>query len=132
MSKVFIDTFDCKTPSRIFTGKDALKHALFWIENGYVTDEANDLYKYTFELNTAVSWHSGVDRNPARREYAGTGVHAKVYESESHLVYSSQNNVSSPLFEFAIVFEKHPRHLKFFRKTVKRIIAFRTWWKSNK
>lgn len=132
MTRVFIDVFDCRTPSKIFTGKDALKHSLFWIEHGVIARDATQLFRYVYPVKRAVSWHSGVDRNPSRKEFTAEGVHAKMYETEDYLIYASQNNVSSPLFEFAILYEKRDKHVGFFNKTIDRIKKYQSWWRNNR
>ena len=130
--KVFIETFECRTKCQIFTGKDALKHAVYWIKTGEICDNANDLWRLQPELLKATSWHKGCNSFPAHQELVGDGVHMKIYEEADYLIYSSQNNLNSPLFEHALVFQKRESHSTFFERTFKRAKAYSTWWKKNK
>lgn len=62
----------------------------------------------------------------------GEGVHAKMYEYGDYLIFSSQNNGNSPLFETAIVFKKKKRLEEFFFDSFKRAAAYQKWWRKNK
>ena len=130
--KVFIETFHCKTPSMIFTGKDALRHAIFYSKYGRVCENANLLYQLNVKLLVACSWHQGNNAFAAKEIQEGAGVHMKAYELEDYIIYSSQNNVSSPLFEMAILFEKREKLLDFFKRSISRAKEYSNWWKFNK
>ena len=133
MSKVFISVLDCKTESKIFTGKNALKHALYYCQYGYVANDADYLYKFKPVIDKAISWHHGDNGFTVNGlEISGDGVHAKCYELPNHLIYSSQNNVDSSLFEFAIVYEKRPKHSEYFKKILKKAKEYTEWWVNNR
>lgn len=136
MNKVFIDVFNCKTASQIFTGKNALIHALYFLDTGRICQNGDDIFGYkSKQLLKICSWHNGVRsiRNVADKDnIEGDGVHMKIYETHNHVIFSSQNNVNSPLFEFAIVFEKRPKLLEFFNRSFERAKAYSKWWKLNK
>lgn len=131
MTKVFIDVFDCKTPHKIFTGKNALLHAVFFIHTGRICDDANYLFKLNPKFDMACSWHKSDHFHKAEDELAGNGVHMKRYEYKNHLILSSQNQVNSSLFEFAIVYEKRNKLSEFFYKSFKRASDFSKWFVRN-
>lgn len=132
MSRVFIDTFYCKTPCQIFTGKDALTHAIFWIETGRLAHEATHLYYAQFKFDTAIGWNKPKSSYQATNEISGCGNHMKLYEYKEYIIFGSQNNGKSSLFESALVFKKKPELSKFINTTIKRCAAYVSWWKRNK
>lgn len=132
MSKVFINYFFCKTPSEIFTGKNALQHALFYINYGKVCNNADQLYNRVFPLLKACSWREGLQNNKALQTLQNDGLHAKLYETDTHIIYSSQNNNHSALFEFAIIYKKKPKLLAFFLETFNKARQYQHWWKNNR
>lgn len=131
MGKVFIDCFECKTKHWIFTGKNALMHAAFFIEKGRVCGDADELYRSRFKAEKSCSWHKGNGSFISKEVVDGCGVHMKCYELKDHIIYASQNDVASPLFEFAIVYEKRPKLLEFFHRSFNRAKTFSVWWKAN-
>lgn len=130
MTKVFIDVLECKTPHKIFTGKNALLHACFYVKTGRICENADHLYNFKPVFNVATSWHRG-EGFISKEGIEGNGVHMKMYEYEDFLIFSSQNQVSSPLFEMAILYEKRPKLLQYFYRTFKRAKLFSDWWKQN-
>ena len=131
MGKVFIDVFDCKTPHKIFTGKDALRHACFYAATGRVCDEADILYKFFPKFDLAISWHKGDQFKEAEDQLTGNGVHCKSYFYKNHVILSSQNQVASPLFEFAILYKNKPKLVSFIESTFKRAKEYASWWVRN-
>lgn len=125
MPKVFIEKFTSTKQHHIFTGKNALKHALFFEKTGRVCNNEQLLYNMDIKFQKGVWWDS-----------SGGGSHAKIYETKDSIIYSSQNNGNSPLFEFAILYPRQsgkPSKLEeFTAKTLKRVAAYRTWWAANK
>lgn len=132
MSKVFINYFYCKTHSEIFTGKNALQHALFYITYGKICTNADQLYNRTFQLLKACSWREGLLYNKAIESIQNDGIHAKLYETKEHIIYSSQNNTNSALFEFAIIYKKKPKLFAFFLDTFNKAKKYQNWWKHNR
>lgn len=133
MNKVFIEYFKCDSPSFILTGKDALSHALYLVHTGTLCRNADHLYQADFpKMERACSYHNGIKGQRSKDNIEGVGVHAKFYETKNHIIFSSQNNVSSPLFEFAIVFEKRKKLLEFFIDSFNRAKAYSKWWKLNR
>lgn len=131
MTKVFIEKFHCKTPCEIFVGKDALSHALFWIRYGCMASDASQLYHFTHPLLSAISWRKGSSSYPAKKEVEGNGVHLKMYEVDSYLILSSQNNGHSSLFESAMVFKRKNKLSEFFSRCFVRATNYSTWWKQH-
>ena len=132
MTKVFIDTFDCKTPCKIFVGKDALSHAIYWIKHKKIAKDATDLYQQQFKFLSAVSWRKGLSSYSSKTELAGNGLHIKMYETDQYLILSSQNNCHSALFESALVFERKKNLSAFFKLCYSKAFKYTTWWKNHK
>ncbi len=131
MTKVFIDVFDCKTPHKIFTGKDALRHALFYVDRGCVCEDANRLFNYYPKLDLVTSWHSSDKFRKPKDFIEGNGCHMKMYFYKENLLLSSQNNTGSDLFEFAILYPEKPNLKSFLIKTFSRAVSYCKWWKEN-
>lgn len=140
MSKVWIDFHRCEKKHLIFTGKNALRHALFYSKEGRVCDDEQVLYALTnkVRLETAMYWGHGKPETAMvtlDKELVGEGCHAKIYSLPcGDVIYSSQNNGNSPLFEFAILYqnvEKSPRFSKFLKRTFERCEVFRKWYVAN-
>lgn len=55
----------------------------------------------------------------------------KLYEYKDFIIFGSQNNGSSPLFESALVFRKKRRLLEFVTTSITRAINYSKWWKIN-
>ncbi len=126
--------FHCRTPCEIFIGRSALWQAVYWCKTGRVCHKVNELYhlQHHTAFEKACSWHSGATSIPSQEELEGCGVHAKMYQYEDYLIFSSQNNGSSPLFETALVFKKKPRLLQFFTDSFDKALRYQMWWKNNK
>jgi hypothetical protein len=127
--------FSCKTPCQIFTGRNALRGALFWCETGRDCGDPHILFELQRglePLEIACSWHKAPTSLEASSEISGEGVHAKFYKYKNYLIFSSQNNGNSPLFETAIVFKQKPALLSFFKESFKNARLYQKWWKINK
>ena len=124
--------FECKSKHTIFTGKNALKHAVFYSKTGRMCDNPDILFNLgRLKAIRACSWHRGVKSFITDDFIDGEGVHMKCYELGGHIIYSSQNDCDSPLFEFAILYEKKPRLLEFFIESFERAKEHSAWWKRN-
>lgn len=99
----------CKEAHTIFTGKNALGYAIFFHNNGFHARNENDVFDIirTVTFEECINW--GIE--PAKTSATfkdgvlGKGCHAKMYRLENSIILSSQNNGSSPLFEFAILYQ---------------------------
>lgn len=110
--------------SRLFFQENALKAALYYCETGRVLprDRAYDykpkglLNAVQFSDNPTGFWVKKGGIKPVGKDLR---IHAKVYETEKHLIFSSQNSGSSPNLEFAIVYDKAlPKVQKVARETL--------------
>lgn len=129
-------SFYCKTPCRIFTGRNALRAALFYARFGKESRDPHELFRideFLEPLEVAVSWHEGATALPSKVTHEGSGVHAKMYSYEGYLIFSSQNNGNSPLFETALMFKKKKKKLlAFFNDSTRRALDYAKWWAKNK
>ena len=132
MSQVFIDVIECKQKHLIFTGRDAFIHALYFTEFGRVCTNPDELYQFKVPGLKACSWGEGEFGLVAPEIIEGTGVHMKCYETANHIIFSSENNTSSPLFEFACLYKKKTKLLAFFEKSFWRAKEYSFWWNRNR
>jgi len=136
MHKAFIDGIVCTKKHYIFTGKNALQQALYFDNNNSIATP-NQLYKLKSLLERSTSWGNCKSKNSVRgTEVNGDGVHAKMYVTANQsVILSSQNNGSSPLFEFAILYKGKGSNMrdifKFINKSIDRAAAYSDWWKLN-
>lgn len=135
MAKLFLNTIRTSKEHIIFSGRNALHHAIFFDENGRIAT-ADDLYMRRFEIEECCSWGIGKARTAnivKGTNVIGDGVHAKMYTLKSgSIIYSSQNNGSSALYEFAILYQKPGKELKSFTSVMlERGKEFSSWWKRN-
>ena len=136
MSKTYCDSIVCDEPHRIFYGRNALYHALFFIETGKVASSADQIYYFSrrpIKLDHASYWTIG-DKHVAVQglHQAGKGVHAKMYIYKGKAVLSSQNAATSPLYEFAIVYHKRKSKMPgIIRSMISKAKLFSEWYKSN-
>lgn len=127
-----IISFDCKSNSTIFAGPNALKAACYFIENGIEADQ-QELFDYKPVFKRAMYYTgNAVGDNVRGVDINGSGTHAKVYEFRNSIIFSSQNNVSSGLFEFAIVIEgtkTKPKLMAFVELVFKSAMAYSRYFK---
>ena len=135
-----ISYIDTKAPSRIFAGRNALYHAVYWITFGTLCEDDSKLFSLKdvqrTRLTKSVCWGAG----PAQTALAcsdsvlGSGVHAKMYEIGDCFILSSQNNGSSPLFEFAVVYKptSSSKLRTFLGKSIWQAKRFSEWFQKNK
>jgi len=137
VSNPYIEVMECRKKHYIFTGRNALWQALFYDKYGRVATP-DELYRARFRVKNCCSW--GIDGAKTRNHVEGTevlgnGVHAKVYDLGGSVIYSSQNNGSSQLFEFAILYKgvgsKMEAVSNFSKRTIGRAKDFSRWWKST-
>lgn len=136
MSKSFIDVQTSTKKHWIFTGKNALQQAVFFDTYGRVATP-DQLYGFRGNMKHAVSWSDCKSKNMVKgTEICGHGVHAKMYITEKNsVIMSSQNNGSSPLFEFAILYAGKGRKMNdlrsFVSNSIERAVAYSGWWRRN-
>lgn len=138
MTKLFIEAHLCKHEHLIFTGKNALMQALFYNQYGRLATP-DQLFGLKFNLQQASSW--GVANGNKSQNHVsgvsviGDGVHAKMYIVEGATILSSQNNCTSPLFEFAILYQHTKKNSKlkdFVMDSIQRAKSYSEWWRVNK
>lgn len=135
MADLFLNLIRTNNEHIIFSGRNALHHAIFFDEKGRLAT-ANELYKRRFEIEECCSWGIGEARTANIVKGAniiGNGVHSKMYTLKTgSIIYSSQNNGSSALYEFAILYQKPGKELKSFTSVMlDRAKEFSEWWKRN-
>ncbi len=125
----------------IFTGRNALRHAIYYAYKGQLC--TNDSLLYNLHVTgdgvvvRCMEWNKADGNQTAfpvmRDNLVGNGCHAKVYElANGVVIFSSQNNGNSPLFEFAILYPKQKHGLRrFIDRTFARCEEFRRWFGNN-
>lgn len=136
MSNPYIDAYRCNKKHIIFTGRNALAQAIFFDEQNRIATP-DDLYQRRFDIDHCATWgyETAKSHNHVQgTEVVGDGVHAKMYIlPNGSVIFSSQNNCSSALFEFAILYqadgkEKMKSLKAFTMKSIKRAKDFSSWW----
>ena len=102
-----------KDPPRYFLGENALKAALFWVDNKR-QGTRDELYKFDPWLDNAVQFSDNpsemwVNKGGVTLRGKRYKIHAKFYEYNGYMVFSSQNNGNSPNLEFATLTKIQPR-----------------------
>ena len=110
----FITHTLCKREHRIFAGKNALRHAVYFSKTGREVSKECQLYKIedttSFDKSMCWGFEEAATAMGSKESILGDGVHAKVYKMKNgDIILSSQNNGSSPLFEFAILYKSDTR-----------------------
>lgn len=95
-------------PHKIFVGANALKHAIYFGQYRRNIRNTNDIFDYNPVILRCIQYSIN---NPTAMNVTGTNIegrgnHAKLYETKDSIIFSSQNNGNSPLFEFAIQYDK--------------------------
>lgn len=136
MTKVFVDMLTTSKKHHIFTGKDALAHALYYAKYKRVADCANKIFRLQVRGIKGMCWgNPTVPIVQCSGNINGSGNHAKIYDTDSYMIFSSQNNTCSPLFEFAILYfkdNKSGRLQEFVDSTFRRCKAFTMWYQKNR
>lgn len=135
-----ISYIDTKAPSRIFTGRNALYHAVYWITYGSICADDSNLFALKdvrrTRLTKSVCWGTepALTALQSSDSVLGSGVHAKMYELGDCFILSSQNNGSSPLFEFAVVYKpaSSSKLRTFLGKSIWQARRFSEWFQKNK
>ena len=135
MSNPYIEAIRSDAPHIIFTGRNALSQAIFYDNHGRMATP-DDLYMKTFNIEDCSTW--GVNKAKTENTVSGvhvkgSGVHAKMYILPSgSTILSSQNNCSSALFEFAVLYPEDKKVKSFIKKSIDRAVDFSEWWKKMK
>lgn len=138
MAKQLVETFTTTKKHTIFTGKNALRQALWFSKHNRLA-HPDELYGWAPTLQLATSWGKPKSASPVSgtHVHGSDGVHAKMYITPSgHVVLASQNNGSSPLFEFAVLYHGGGSKLRdvreFVKSSIKRARSYAGWWRVNK
>jgi hypothetical protein len=138
MISPIISSIETKRRSKIYVGRNALFHALYFITYNRDCRDDSELYDLNkkIQLDKSVCWglRKADTAITASSTVLGNGVHAKMYEYRSHIILSSQNNGSSPLFEFAVVYlpEKSSKLETFLGKAMWQAGKFSEWFAKTK
>jgi hypothetical protein len=97
----------CKKPHIIFVGPNALHQAIWYDRTGREAS-VNTLYGFRPRLQTSMCWGEAKSASEVLGDnVVGPGVHAKIYTLQTgSILFSSQNNGASPLYEFAILYPR--------------------------
>lgn len=144
----FVKFMKCERKHYIFCGPNALRHAMSFAQRKRLCKNNGEAYEYRPGLQQAMSWavnEAGLQTQSkvSGSEIIGEGVHAKIYtlQNNGH-IFASQNNGSSPLYEFAIYYPPETRWGKlltgkgsmraFVNSVFRSAKSYQKWFKVNK
>ena len=139
MSTCIINYHSTRKESHIFVGVNALRQAVYFDEMGTHCTDQDELYNMQkgWALLRGMCWGDVAKTAlPVDKEQLlGNGNHAKIYETRrGSLLFSSQNNGNSPLFEFCILYKdcRGGKLSKFTERMFKYCAKYQTWFTANK
>lgn len=135
-----IEMLVCKKEHRIFFGRNALRHAIYFSVHKRVARDnkmIDDMQLWArFEKSVCWGFEPAQTAMPvAGLNVLGKGVHAKMYSlANGDLILSSQNNGGSGLFEFAILYQKSKTGAlrRFLDDQFIKARTFSKWFSENK
>jgi hypothetical protein len=103
-----VDYLKSSRPHVLFSGENALKHALWYDIRGAVCRDERLLFDFKPPIQKAIQYSKAnqTAMPVSNLNVEGGGNHAKIYVTKQGLIFSSQNNGNSPLFEFAILYKR--------------------------
>lgn len=138
----YIEMIRNKGEHFVFTGRNALRHAIYYSYFGSMCTNDSQLYNmhlmYSRIIESSMDWSLNGQNETAMKvsqaNLSGQGCHAKIYKLvNGEIILASQNNGNSPLFEFAILYKvPKPEFKEFISKTFERCAQMRQWFSKNK